>query len=85
MNDIFDGSVCQRYGDWRAKWNTGEIINAWKRVGVQVFYNDDDYGNSGSEDYPGYTLNGIAVPAKQAFQHAMNVTGKHLAEYSWCW
>ncbi len=76
MNDLFDGSVCNRYGEWRASWHKDEIKKAWKsKIGLTVTYGGDVY----------VTKNRRIMSPKQAFQYAMKKVGKYLPEYSWCW
>ncbi len=77
LNDLFDGSVCNRYGDWRAVHHKDEIKNAWKKLGVQVYWGKRYVIKEGENER--------SVTPKEAFQYAMKKVGKYLPEYSWCW
>ncbi len=79
LNVLLGGAVCDRYGNDRANWNKKEITAAWTKVGVEV------HGDAPWDIRMVYKINGKKVSAQQAFEHAMNVTGKHLKPEDWCW
>ncbi len=73
LNVLLGEAVCDRYGRFRAGFHAKEIISAWAKVGVEV-----DHGMV-------FKINGKEVNEKEAFEHAMNVTGKHLQPKDWLW
>ncbi len=75
LNVLLGGAVCDRYGSFKAGFHSEEIISAWTKVGVELT----------NENGMVYKINGKKVSAQRAFEHAMNVTGRHLKPEDWCW
>ncbi len=75
LNTLLGDGVCRRYDDARAHLNYFEIKRAWKGVGVDIA--KQKYGFA-------YFIGGQMVSPKAAFDHALQVTGKHLEPADWC-
>ena len=81
LNTLLGGSVCDRWGDYKAENHHEEIRAAWARVGVSV-----KVTKLGKDNFNrNYYVDGKYVTAKEAYAHAMKVTGKYLTPEQWNW
>lgn len=81
LNTLLRGrpGQCDRYGQWRVRFNTEEIYNAWRSVGVDCYMpaNDRDIL---------YKIDGKPVSREEAWAHAEKVVGKHFEKrIEWDW
>ena len=84
LNVLLQGrsGKCDRYGTWRAGCNKSEIVTAWASVGIKAVLNDHSMYQTISNEY---YLNGKQISRDEAWAHAEQVVGRHLAKSEWNW
>jgi hypothetical protein len=84
LNVLLQGrpGKCDRYGTWRAGCNKPEIVTAWASVGIKAVLNDHSMYQTISNEY---YLNGKQISRDEAWAHAEQVVGRHLAKSEWDW
>ena len=84
LNVLLHGRAgrCDRYGTWRAGCNKPEIVTAWASVGIKAVLNDHSMYQTISNEY---YLNGKQISRDEAWAHAEQVVGRHLAKSEWNW